>query len=315
MKPLLSICIPTYNRAEYLMKSLESIVNQDNFNEEVEVVISDNASTDDTEKVSMEFCQRYSNIKYFKNKENLMDKNHPLALKRATGILRKLSNDSLMYNEGALGYIIDAIKNNLKERPVLFFLASGKQKEDIYVCEDLNIFTRYTSFNMTWIGSIAYWEDDCMDLRNYEEDSSSRLPQVPHLLECVAKKNRAVVFDKKILSSQPVNKKNLSYGLFQVFYLNFLGFLNEYVKRNSISMETYEYVKKDLLFNFFLGWVIEFKRNNENYILGSEDLIACIDKAYKKESYYNWFKIRLFINFQSIRIKKFFSPRERIDER
>lgn len=45
-KPLLSICIPTYNRAEYLEKSLESIIRQSEFHsDDVDVVISDNCST------------------------------------------------------------------------------------------------------------------------------------------------------------------------------------------------------------------------------------------------------------------------------
>ena len=61
--PLLSICIPTYNRAEYLEKSLDSLVNQENFSQ-IEVVISDNASTDATSDVCRKFTERYPNIFY-----------------------------------------------------------------------------------------------------------------------------------------------------------------------------------------------------------------------------------------------------------
>ena len=39
-KPLLSICIPTYNRCEYLKKSIETIISQKEFSDEnVEIVI------------------------------------------------------------------------------------------------------------------------------------------------------------------------------------------------------------------------------------------------------------------------------------
>ena len=49
---LLSICIPTYNRSKYLKELLDVIHKQSiDFAEEVEVVISDNASTDDTSSV------------------------------------------------------------------------------------------------------------------------------------------------------------------------------------------------------------------------------------------------------------------------
>ena len=45
MKPLLSICIPTFNRASYLKQALDAYVNNTSLNEDVEIVISDNAST------------------------------------------------------------------------------------------------------------------------------------------------------------------------------------------------------------------------------------------------------------------------------
>ena len=50
---LLSICIPTYNREKYLQDTLESIVSQDIFKNtnDVDIVISDNASTDGTREL------------------------------------------------------------------------------------------------------------------------------------------------------------------------------------------------------------------------------------------------------------------------
>lgn len=71
-KPLLSICIPTYNREKYLKECLESIVNQKWFNiSDIEIVISDNASTDNTKELVHEYQKKYSNIKYHRNEENI----------------------------------------------------------------------------------------------------------------------------------------------------------------------------------------------------------------------------------------------------
>ena len=48
-QPLVSICIPTYNRSEYLRLSLERYIREPEFLSGcVEIVISDNTSTDDT---------------------------------------------------------------------------------------------------------------------------------------------------------------------------------------------------------------------------------------------------------------------------
>lgn len=50
MKPLLSICIPTYNHAE-LLKLLVSLVPQLLLTGSVEIVVSDNCSTDHTAEI------------------------------------------------------------------------------------------------------------------------------------------------------------------------------------------------------------------------------------------------------------------------
>lgn len=71
-KPLLSICIPTYNREKYLKECLESIVHQKWFNQEdIEIVISDNASNDGTTHLVRGYQKKYKNIKYFRNEENI----------------------------------------------------------------------------------------------------------------------------------------------------------------------------------------------------------------------------------------------------
>ena len=67
--PKLSICIPTRNRARYLEELLESLKNQQD--ERVEVVVSDNASSDKTNDV----CARYANLipgfRYYRNTTNI----------------------------------------------------------------------------------------------------------------------------------------------------------------------------------------------------------------------------------------------------
>lgn len=58
-QPLLSICIPTYNRACYLWRTLNSITTQKGFlfTDFIEIIISDNCSDDATEEVCMEFVK------------------------------------------------------------------------------------------------------------------------------------------------------------------------------------------------------------------------------------------------------------------
>lgn len=70
----LSLCIPTYNRSDALEILLESIYRQiGNHKDEVEVCISDNASTDDTEEIVKKYIGKFD-LKYDK-KENPI---HPI---------------------------------------------------------------------------------------------------------------------------------------------------------------------------------------------------------------------------------------------
>lgn len=71
-RPIISICIPTYNRQYSLQYTLKSIIEQELLESwDVEIVITDNASTDGTEEYINKLCKRYSNIKYFRNDVNI----------------------------------------------------------------------------------------------------------------------------------------------------------------------------------------------------------------------------------------------------
>jgi abequosyltransferase len=60
-EPLLSICIPAYNREKYLKRLIESIVSQEEFIEtdEVEIIVDDGPSSDNTESMVKEYIKKY----------------------------------------------------------------------------------------------------------------------------------------------------------------------------------------------------------------------------------------------------------------
>lgn len=62
MLPLVSIGVPVYNEERFLAQSLDSLLAQDYSN--LEIIISDNASTDDTENICRAFALRDARIKY-----------------------------------------------------------------------------------------------------------------------------------------------------------------------------------------------------------------------------------------------------------
>lgn len=66
----LSICIPTYNRAPYLRHLLESFLKEKSLGFSYELVISDNASTDDTGAVVEAFAAQGLPIRYVRREVN-----------------------------------------------------------------------------------------------------------------------------------------------------------------------------------------------------------------------------------------------------
>ncbi|SRR5579885_493154 len=63
MSILISVVIPTYNRAKYLAKAIQSLVNQHTPKDKYEIIVVDNCSTDSTKQVVQKFSSE-SNIRY-----------------------------------------------------------------------------------------------------------------------------------------------------------------------------------------------------------------------------------------------------------
>ena len=112
MSPLLSICIPTYNRESFLKECLNSISGQINKDDPIEVVISDNASTDNTSELVSSFNDKL-NLKYVINEKNIgSDANCLNVVKHATGsYCLILGSDDCLY-DAALGIILGIIRED-----------------------------------------------------------------------------------------------------------------------------------------------------------------------------------------------------------
>jgi len=110
-RPLITIGIPTYNRSFFLNKAMNSIMHQVvEFQDKVEICISDNNSSDDTREIVTEFKKKYPSVKlrYNKNKTNLgIDMNFLKVFEMASGkFIWLFGDDDMMGEEG----LVQAIK-------------------------------------------------------------------------------------------------------------------------------------------------------------------------------------------------------------
>ena len=67
--PLVSIGMPVYNEEAYIMRALDSLLGQTYKN--FELIISDNASTDRTQEICLEYTARDKRVRYYRNEMNM----------------------------------------------------------------------------------------------------------------------------------------------------------------------------------------------------------------------------------------------------
>lgn len=158
----LSICIPTYNRARYLSELLDSIISQISIGMQglLEVVISDNASSDETREIVRKYVETYPlvNIAYYINEVNIgFDQNMLAVAQRARGKYCWFMGSDDKLTEDALSIVFDAIgsgadlylgdrivaSNNMKPIFVEKMFRRRRRSSKVYNFKDTNEFSRY----------------------------------------------------------------------------------------------------------------------------------------------------------------------------
>ena len=101
---ILTIAIPTFNRKRLLKRALDSVLYQ--MEDDVEVLVVDNASDDGTDTMVATFQKQYPTLQYKKNSENIgADRNFLKCLRDAKGkYVLLLGSDDILLN-GAVQHI------------------------------------------------------------------------------------------------------------------------------------------------------------------------------------------------------------------
>lgn len=108
LRPKLSVCIATFNRAGFVAETLDSIVQQ--LTPEVELIVVDGASPDDTREVVGRMAVGCSALRYFREKENSgVDGDYDKAVGYAGGEYCWLMTDDDVLVPGALRRVLAAL--------------------------------------------------------------------------------------------------------------------------------------------------------------------------------------------------------------
>lgn len=108
---LVSIGVPTYNRADLLKIALDSLLAQTYKN--IEILISDNASTDDTETVCREYGVKDSRICYVRQEKNIGQmNNYSFLLNKAQGAYFMWAQDDDWLNPAYLEVLVGILEEH-----------------------------------------------------------------------------------------------------------------------------------------------------------------------------------------------------------
>lgn len=108
-QPLLTIGIPTFNRAQFLHECLENTkkaIDASGFRDKIEIVISDNGSEDNTTEIVNNFQETFAACRYFRNPVNMeFDRNVANVLNHANGMWCWTMSDDEIMSQDALSFL------------------------------------------------------------------------------------------------------------------------------------------------------------------------------------------------------------------
>jgi abequosyltransferase len=106
-RPLLTLAVPTYNRANCLRELLSGLAEQLKNEPRVELIISDNASPDETPAVVADFIACGLKVRYIRNSENIgADANFLQCFEQASGKYVWLFSDDDLIVPGGVSKIV-----------------------------------------------------------------------------------------------------------------------------------------------------------------------------------------------------------------
>lgn len=296
--PLLSICIPTYNRAEILRDTLTQYTSCPEFDNDVELIISDNASTDHTGEVCLEFATKHDNVKYYRNKENVRDANFAIVLDYAQGDYIKLMNDNIYMPNEAIRQMKEQLRAYRKSRKPIFFVTGPVYERigcNFMECNSLDAYVRHVSLFVTAISLFGAWREDWHEVKDKRRYKDLQLTQVDWTYQIVEKNggcNLLYIVPFWYLSNGAENKFTQSYNFFKVHLENYVTIRDDYYRRGLISAET---IRKDghFFLKHYRKGICDILLLHKKGPFDTNGTTSILKRHFAADPYYYWYLVTL----------------------
>lgn len=279
-KILLTIAFITYNRRQYLAQSLPRVLAQVGDDAAVEVLVSDNASTDDTREFVQERQRIYKNLRYHCNEENVgTNGNLHRAVEASCGEYVLIAGDDDYFRDGALQILLDAIRQDRGN--ALFYMAQNPTPLKVHRGAGALNYIAKLGYAMTWLTALVMRRDLYFGIKEPHKYDDTRLPQVYLQMEMLKQKEGFTIIEGDFFAEGTGAHDPSGYDLAEIFIKQYLDILTACV---DIPPEQMTAEKKHLMEGMILPWCRKIKA--ENLDLSLEGLFDIVRDYYGKEPYY-----------------------------
>jgi len=278
MQPILSICVPTYNRLPYLKELLEKLLPQ--LNDQVEVLVSDNCSDDGT----WEYLLGIDNITKFRQVSNIgADPNIQSVIQRAETEYVWLLCDDDLPSMSLIANVIDAI-NSYYKAPLIYLRAypMGRRGEGY----NPNISTNWTTYSFEeFLKEVGIWftfgssivaRKDCLDLEFAKKWVDKSLSPAAMALSAAFYEQKVILSDVPVIAARGGNSGG--YDGITVFTKNVYLLLNEF--SHTLSKSTIRIVMEDSLL------IVAYILPQNSYNLSFSSFINLIKYGWHYKKFY-----------------------------
>ena len=279
-RPLLTYAFITYNRSQYLKKSLRCVLQQIGNDELAEILVSDNASTDDTRTFVEEMQKTYMNLRYHCNEKNIAaEGNIHKAIEKSRGEYVIVAGDDASFIDGALHVVLS---NIIRYRGVgLFYLGNENIPLRVYEGKGCLDWIRLVSYYMAWITSVVMRRELYAQIPEPHRYDDTCLPQVYLELEMLKQRPAFAVLHGFFFADGSGDHRPKGYNFAEVFIKNYFDILTATVE---ILPEQLSAEKKWVMEESILPWCRRIKENGLE--LSLEGIFDIVEKYYGKEPYY-----------------------------
>ena len=307
MSKLLSICIPTFNRSNYLHLCLSQFCKQiAPFIDEVELLVVDNYSTDNTKEIVAEIQKLFSFVSYHRQEQNIgADGNFYWCFKHASGKYVWIFGDDDILLDHKLKVVMELLKKNQPDLVHLGgyafvgddYLLEAPKKKPIFPKPDVEFdlskkkFLNKVHYYITFATANIVNKSILPNNFDYESFLGLNLIHTSWILEALTTGSKFTVVNEKIFASKINNTGG--YKLFETFSENFNKIINYFVEVRGMGIYLKRIIHFNLLLTFFPRFVLLF-RIDMAHKFNDENPKNVLQKVYKNKIWYWLFLIPVF---------------------